>query len=114
MQPRVVELPKDVFIQLLEGDGLDADEELVFGALIRWGERNKDPSGTVGDALQDLMPLLRVEAMEVEFLRETVRPSGLVSEKRLNDALFNLFDSEKKGKRRGQRTFRRGSGWRDQ
>ena len=33
---RVVELPKDVFIQLLESDDLDADEELVFGALIRW------------------------------------------------------------------------------
>jgi hypothetical protein len=37
---RVVELPKDVFTQLLEGDDLDADEELVFGALVRWGERN--------------------------------------------------------------------------
>jgi hypothetical protein len=73
---------------------------LVFGALVRWGERNKDPSGTVGDALQDLMPLLRVEVMEVEFLRETVRPSGLVSEKRLIDALSGVFDSEKKGKKR--------------
>jgi hypothetical protein len=30
---------------------LDADEEAIFKALVRWGEHNKDADSTVGDAI---------------------------------------------------------------
>jgi hypothetical protein len=96
----VVELPKDTFVELLTGDDLDADEEVIFKARVRWGEHNKDASSTVGDALQRMVPLLRLEAMEMTFLKDTVQPSGFVTDKRLTEALFGLLDSEQKGRKR--------------
>jgi microsomal dipeptidase-like Zn-dependent dipeptidase len=96
----VVELPKEVVVELLAGDDLDADEEVIFKALVRWGEHNKDANSTVGDALQSMIPLLRLEAMEMNFLKDTVRPSGFVTAERLTDALFDLLDNEKKGRKR--------------
>jgi hypothetical protein len=97
---QVVELPKEVFVELLAGDDLGVDEEVIFKALVRWGEHTKDANSTVGDALRDMIPLLRLEAMEMEFLKNTVRPSGLVTDKRLADALFDLPESEMKGRKR--------------
>jgi hypothetical protein len=89
-------LPKDVFLQMLQGDEFDVDEEVVFSGLLAWGEANKITfghseqnihEGGISDmtlAVADFMPHIRFDAMSPVFLQEVVRKSGVVGERILN------------------------------
>jgi hypothetical protein len=85
------QLPKAMVVALLGDEKLDAKEESLFEAVASWGESNKG-SGTVRDAVADLLPHLRFDEMPHAFLHQRVRQSGLVSDAVLFDATLAILD----------------------
>jgi len=87
------ELPKAMVVSLLADEKLNAKEESLFEAVVTWGESNKG-SGTVCDAVADLLPHLRFDEMPHAFLHQRVRQSGLVSDAVLFDAALAILDEK--------------------
>jgi hypothetical protein len=85
------QLPKSMAVALLADEQLNAKEESLFEAVVTWGESNKG-SGTVCDAVADLLPHLRLDEMPHAFLHQRVRQSGLVSETIICDAFAAILD----------------------
>ena len=81
------ELPKVLAMAVIADRELNASGEVVFEAVVAWGERNK-ADGTVADAVSDFVPCLRFEKMKYSFLHNRVRQSRLVSESTLLDAVL--------------------------
>jgi hypothetical protein len=49
-------LPKDALLSMVEGDNLNADEEVVFTALVGWCEANKSNGQSVKDEFAAFLP----------------------------------------------------------
>lgn len=87
------ELPKAMVVMLLADEKLTAKEESLFEAVVTWGESNKG-SGTVRDAVADLLPHLRFGEMPHAFLHQRVGQSKLVSAEVICDAMMKMMDEK--------------------
>jgi hypothetical protein len=85
------EFSKAMVVSLLADEKLNAKEESLFEAVVTWGESNKG-SGTMCDAVADLLPYLCFDEMPHAFLHQRVRQSGLVSAEVICDALTAILD----------------------
>jgi kelch-like protein 2/3 len=87
----ISELPKELAIAVVANEELNASEEVVFEAVMAWGEANKGAS-TVREAVADFMPHLRFVEMGHAFIHNRVRQSGLVPESTISDILLKMMD----------------------
>lgn len=85
------ELPKELALAVVADEGLNAKEEVVFEAVVAWGEANKG-AGSVHDIFVDFIPHLRFEEMRPAFIHNRVRLSGLIEETTVCDALLKIMD----------------------
>jgi hypothetical protein len=85
------ELRKELAMAVIEDDQLDATEEVVFEAVVAWGEANRG-SGSVRDAISDFISRIRFDEMNDTFIHKRVNPSGLVPESILLDALMIIME----------------------
>jgi hypothetical protein len=85
------ELPGDLALAVVADEKLNASEEVVFEAVVTWGEANKG-AGTVREAVADFMPHLRFVEMGHAFLHNRVRQSGLVPAETVLDAVLKITD----------------------
>jgi hypothetical protein len=93
----IEQLPKETLLSMLEGDDLNVDEEVVFTALVRWCEENKERGRAlfkegVEDEFAAFLPFVRFAAMSHVFLYQVVEPSGLVPPKVVIQALAAQLD----------------------
>ena len=87
------ELPKELALAVVADGELNASKEVVFEAVVAWGEANKG-AGSVQDAVADFMPHLRFVEMGHTFLYNRVRQSGLVSESVVLDTMAKIMDEK--------------------
>jgi hypothetical protein len=89
----ISELPKELAMAVVANEELNASEEVVFEAVMAWGEANKG-AGTVREAVADFMPHLRFVEMGHAFIHNRVRQSGLVPvpESTISDILLKMMD----------------------
>jgi kelch-like protein 2/3 len=85
------DLPKELALVVVADGDLNASEEVVFEAVVAWGEANKN-GGSVRDAIADFMPHLRFVEMGHAFIQNRVRQSGLIPESILFDAVMRITD----------------------
>jgi kelch-like protein 2/3 len=85
------ELPKELALAVVADEKLNASEEVVFEAVVAWGEVNKS-LGSLCDAIAVFMPHLRFVEMGHAFIQHRVRQSGLVPESMLFDAVLKMMD----------------------
>jgi hypothetical protein len=85
------ELPKDLSLSVVADEELNASEEVVFEAVVAWGEANKGV-GSLRDAVAGFIPHLHFVEMGHAFLQNRVRQSGLVSESIVLDAVMKITD----------------------
>jgi hypothetical protein len=78
---------------VVANEELNASEEVVFEAVVAWGEANKG-AGTVREAVADFMPYLRFVEMGHAFIHNRVRQSGLVPESTMLDILLKIMDEK--------------------
>ena len=85
------ELPRDLVVSTVSDSSLTATEEVVFEAVVAWGEANKG-AASVRDSIMEFIPHLRFDEMEHAFLHTRVRQSGFVSSEVIMDALVRIVD----------------------
>jgi hypothetical protein len=87
------ELPKELALAVAADEELDANEEVVFEAVVAWGEANKGV-GSVHDAVVDFIPHLHFVEMRPAFIHNRVRRSGLIEETTVCDVLLKIMDEQ--------------------
>jgi hypothetical protein len=87
------ELPKELAIAVVADEELNAREEVVFEAVVAWGEANK-ASNSVSDAITEFLPHLRFVEMGHTFIYKRVRQSGLIPENMLSEVLCSMLDDK--------------------
>jgi hypothetical protein len=85
------DLPKELALAVVSDEDLNASEEVIFEAVVAWGETNKG-TARLRDAIADFIPLLRFVEMGHAFIQNQVRQSGLVPESMLLDAVMEMMD----------------------
>jgi len=68
------QLSKELFVQILLRDSLQASEISLFKGLLRWKEKNDS------QAAKELTKLIRIPQIDAKDIIKTVKPSKLVSE----------------------------------
>ena len=87
------ELLKDLATAVVAEEKLNASEEVVFEAVVAWGEANKG-SGSIRDEVVGFLPHLRFCEMGHAFIHKRVRQSGVVPESMVSDALLQILDEK--------------------
>jgi hypothetical protein len=93
------ELPKELALAVVADEKLNASEEVVFEAVVAWGDANKG-AGSVCDAVAGFMPHLRFVEMGHAFIHNRVRQSGLVPAETVCDVLLKIMDETLPGCKR--------------
>jgi hypothetical protein len=99
------ELTKEAVVSIISDTDLHATEEEVFGAVMLWGEAEvgrsyDDVDSGLSDAVSDLLPYLRLDEMEQEFLCDRVKQAGVFSTKVLLEATTKIVGYTKSNNKR--------------
>lgn len=90
----VKDLSKEQLLALLQETSFAAKETSVFQGVLAWGQANNG-RGTVAQAVCDFIPHINFHDMDHVFLQQTVRPSNVVPESVVLDAMMAMMDDLK-------------------
>ena len=83
----LVSIPQEDLVQIISRDSFLAEEVNVFNAVCKWIAHNSEDAS-------DLLQCVRLCQIPATQLFETVRPSGLYSDKEILDAIFYQTNPE--------------------
>jgi len=94
-QPKWLELPQGVMIEILKRDGLNAPEVDLFEALCEWGKKQTKSTETesLKPVLEPLLPHIRFPTMELQDLAVKVERMKLLDQNQLL-ALFTYVGAK--------------------
>ena len=84
---------KELALAVVADEKLNACEEVVFEAVVAWGEANK-ADGSVCDVVASFVPHMRFVEMGHAFIQHRVRQSGLVPPDTVCDVLMKIMDEK--------------------